>query len=281
MLPMARNYFVLYLVIICLLISGCQESQDAPEVDSGKIFLRLTDAPFPHHLVSEVNITISGVLAKEDGESIDWELSDRSLTVNLLQLTNGITITLANTDIPEGSYSGLKLLIRKASVRLKDNSVLNLNLGTRNGQPHEVYIPSSIEIKAGLTADLLLDFDVSRSFIPRYSTGSDSRIAGFIFKPVVKLSDAYHSGSITGIVTSSLENKISRLEGAQISVMAADTLVTTSFTDFSGMYTILGLDPGRYQIQVDMKGYGSHFLSDVIVKAQEETKQGVLLTTLE
>ena len=281
MLPMARNYFVPFLVLICLIIFGCQESQDDPEVDSGRIFLRLTDAPFPHHLVSEVNITISKVLAKGNGASTDWELSNSSLTVNLLELTNGITITLANTDIPEGSYAGLKLLIRKASVRLKDNSVLNLNLGTRNGQPHELYVPSAVEIKSGITTDLLLDFDVSRSFIPRYSTGSDSRIAGFIFKPVVKLSDAFHSGSITGIVTSSLENKISRLEGAQISVMAADTLVTTTFTDFSGMYTILGLDPGRYQIQVDMHGYGSNITSDVIVKAQEQTKQGVSLTTLE
>ena len=278
---MARNYFVLVLVLFCLLIFSCQEPQDDPEVDSGRIFLRLTDAPFPHHMVSEVNITISKVAAKENGTSTDWELSDIPLTVNLLELTNGITITLANTDIPEGSYAGLKLLIDKASVRLKDNSVLKLNLGTRNGQAHELNVTSSIEIKSGMTTDLLLDFDVSRSFIPRYSTGSDSRIAGFIFKPVVKLSDAYHSGSITGIVTSSLENKISRLEGAQISVMALDTLVTTTFTDFSGMYTILGLDPGKYQIQVDMHGYGSNITSDVIVKAQEQTKQGVLLTTLE
>ena len=100
-------------------------------------------------------------------------------------------------------------------------------------------------------------------------------------KPFVKLSDAFNSGSITGIVTSSLENKISRLEGAQITVITANTVITTTFTDFSGMYTVLGLDPGRYDIQVDMKGFGTQIMSDVMVKAQKQTKQGVLLTNLE
>ena len=285
---MARNYLALYLSLLFLINIGCQESQDIPQVESGRIFLRLTDAPFPHHMVSEVNITISKVIAKGStygsvGEdtSVDWELSSIPLKVNLLQLTNGVTVTLANTDIPAGSYSGLVLFIREATVRLMDNSVLNLNLGTRNGNHFELFIPRTMQIKAGLTSDLLLDFDVSRSFIPRYSNGSDSRIAGFIFKPFVKLSDAFNSGSITGIVTSSLENKISRLEGAQISIIAGNTLVTTTFTDFSGTYTVLGLDPGSYDIQADMKGFDTQIMSDVMVKAQKQTKQGVLLTNLE
>ena len=285
---MARNYLVLYLSIIFLSFISCQESEEAAEVESGRILIRLTDAPFPHDLVSEVNISISKVLAqavlteqKEDKSSSDWELSNTPLSVNLLQLTNGITVTLANSDIPEGNYSGLKLIISEASIRLEDNTVMKLNLGTRNGNHHELLIPSSLEIHSGLTLDLLLDFDVSRSFIPRYAAGSQTHIAGFIFKPVVKLSDAFNSGSITGIITSSLENKISRLEGAQITVLHHNTVMTTTFTDFSGMYTILGLDPGYYDIQVDMKGYDTQIMNNVLVNAQEQTKQGISLRHLE
>ena len=285
---MARNYFALYSTIIIFSFFSCQQSEPLAEPENGRILIRLTDAPFPHDMVSEVNITISKVAAqvmssdyKEDGSYSDFELSKPSLSVNLLQLTNGVTITIANTDIPEGIYSGLKLFISEASVRLKDNTVMKLNLGTRNGGHYELLVPSTLEVHPGLTKDLLLDFDVSRSFIPRYVTGTERRIAGFIFSPTVKLSDAYSSGSISGIITSSLENKISRLEGAQITVLNANQVITTTFTDFSGMYTVLGLEPGSYDIQVDMKGFDTQIKSNVIVKAKEQTKQGILLSHLQ
>ena len=168
-----------------------------------------------------------------------------------------------------------------AAINFRDNSLMKLNLGTRNEGHYELFIPSMLEIHPGLTSDLLLDFDVSRSFIPRYVTGSETRIAGFIFNPAVKLSDAFNSGSISGIITSSLENKISRLEGAQITVLRANLVITTTFTDFSGMYTILGLEPGKYDIQVDMKGFDTKIMPNVMVKAQEQTKQGILLSHLE
>ena len=285
---MTQSYYSLFLSFVVILFVSCQEPEEIPEPESGRILLRLTDAPFPHDLVSQVNVTFSKVAvlpASTDHKDADltqqMEISKIPLSVNLLQLTNGITITMANTDVLEGDYKGLKLFISKASIRLRDSRVFDLNLGTRNGKHYELFVPVNLEIQAGLTKDLLLDFDVSRSFIPRYSTDSRSDIAGFLFNPTVKLSDAYNSGSITGIITSSLENKISRLEGAQITILSAGSVVTTTFTDFSGMYTVLGLDPGNYDIQVDMKGYDTQMMSNVLVRSQEQTKQGVLLTNLE
>ena len=284
---MARIYFSLYLSLIFFIFINCQKTEEVTQVDSGRILIRLTDAPFPHHLVAEVNITVSKVLAipvegSQTGNSTSGalEFSSRPLTVNLLHLTNGITVTLTNTDIPVGRYKGLKLIIGEASIRLKDNTVFDLNLGNRNGSDYELDIPWHKEIQAGLTSDLLLDFDVSRSFIPRYASATNQRIAGFIFSPFVKLSDAYNSGSITGIVTSSLENKISRLEGAQITVMSADTVATTTFTDYSGMYTVLGLEPGKYNIKVNINGFDTQMIHDVHVNAQKQTKQGIMLTQL-
>ena len=285
---MARIYFSLCLLFIIITLNSCQDTEEIEHVDSGRILIRLTDAPFPHHLVAEVNVTVSKLQALPiDEEQLDilssesWDLLSDPLTVNLLHLTNGITVTLANTDIPVGRYGGLRLVISKALIRLKDNTVFDLNLGGRNGGDYELDIPWNTEVQAGLTSDLLLDFDVSRSFMPRYVTATNPRIAGFIFSPVVKLSDAYHSGSITGIVTSSLENKISRLEGAQITVISADTVTTTTFTDYSGMYTVLGLDPGKYDLKVSINGFDAQVIPDVNVDAQKQTKQGVRLTQLQ
>ena len=285
---MTRIYFSLYLSIIFFTFINCQKTQEIAQVDSGRILIRLTDAPFPHHLVAEVNVTLSKVVAVTiAGEKINNQSSQalnllsEPLTVNLLHLTNGITVTLANTEIPVGRYELLRLVISSASIRLKDDTVFNLNLGGRNGSDYEYDIPWQKEVQAGLTSDLLLDFDVSRSFMPRYATATNPRIAGFIFSPVINLSDAYHSGSITGIVTSSLENKISRLEGAQITVMSADTVTTTTFTDYSGMYTVLGLDPGKYDIKVSINGFDAQIIPDVIVDAQKQTKQGASLTQLQ
>ena len=136
-------------------------------------------------------------------------------------------------------------------------------------------------MKSGLTTDLLLDFDVSRSFIARTNPEANMGIAGFLFNPYINVSDNGISGSLTGTVTANHENKISRIPGAQILVYSGDSIYTTTFTDVSGMYTVLGLKPGIYRLEALYEGYESRFIEGVEINSGEYTRQSVRLKDLQ
>ena len=201
-------------LLLSFLIINCQQTETAVPNDTGNIILRLTDAPFPHNKVSEVNITISDILLEPDTqrqyeaetplETID--LLEVPIEVNLLDLTNGVTVTLANSKLPSGSYGLLKVYLSAVRIILSDKTVFDLNSRANQLGGTEIILPAKFDIGPGLTKDLLLDFDVSRSFMPRTSPDANMGIAGFYFNPVVKLSDNANSGSLSGIITSSFEN---------------------------------------------------------------------------
>ena len=67
------------------------------------------------------------------------------------------------------------------------------------------------------------------------------------------------------------------LEGVQISVFAADTLNTTSFTDADGNYAILGLDAGFYEVVAELDGYLATDTLDVQIDAANITTQDFVL----
>ena len=283
---MVCRIFTICILSFTLLLIACQEPDSGFNNDSGKLILRLTDAPFPHDKISAVNISISRIelLASEHSVAIEpeedvLELLDKPLWVNLLELTNGITLTLSNSDLPAGSYSSLKLFLQHIEIVLADKTVYDLTPRTNQLQGKEIVLKKRFEISSGLTTDLLLDFDVSRSFVPRMSPVANLGIAGFLFNPIIHVSNNAHSGSLSGIITSSSNDKISRLYGAQVSVIQADTLVTTTFTDRAGMYTVLGLQPGSYEVRAEYQDLGTTAPKSVNISADKIVNQNIDLKT--
>lgn len=284
---MVYRIFTICFLFFTLLFIACQEPDTGIINDSGKLILRLTDAPFPHDKISSVNVSISSIelfpskhSAAIEPEADFLELLDKPLWVNLLELTNGITLTLSNSDIPVGSYTSLRIFLRHVEIVLADKTVYDLTPRTNKLQGKEIVLSKPFEISAGLTTDLLLDFDVSRSFVPRMSPVAQLDIAGFLFNPVILVSNTAHSGSLSGIITSSSNNKISRLHGAQVSVMQADTLVTTTFTDRAGMYTILGLQPGSYKVRAEYRDLSTSSPKSVNISADKNANQNIDLKTV-
>lgn len=276
------------LLILIILLNSCQVPDNGVDGESGRLILRLTDAPFPYTRVAEVNVVISQIrLIKEDqqesndlNEDAVLELMEAPVRINLLHLTNGVTLTLTNSDIPDGSYKGIEIYLEEVGITLKDQTKLDLTPSPGRSRGRAVYLPEQIDVASGLTTDLLLDFDVSRSFITRFSSSASMGIAGFVFKPVIHVSDNARSGSLSGIITSSQNHKISRLEGAQVTLMSADTVLTSTFTEFAGMYTILGLQPGRYEVIAIHDGLATDSGTSVIIKADQKTNQSLVLNAL-
>ncbi len=257
---------------------GCEEN-DFQYFNNGlalqQVSLQLTDAPFPSELVKEANVTIGriDIYTNDDNDSIPFiTISDEAQSFNLLDLTNGLTTDLAETDLPIGLYDHIRMEVIESSVELEDGSLFDLKVPSGSIR---LVGDEQIEVTEGESLELLADFDVSRSFVVQGNPNTPAGIKGFLFKPVVKLSDLSKSGTLKGTVTQSGNGL--RLEGVQVSVFAADTLNTTSFTDSEGNYTILGLEPGQYDITAEKDGFSEAMVDGIEVIQNLVTIQDIIL----
>ncbi len=269
-------------VMASLYFTGCSrygnELQYVEYGEHGTISIQLTDAPFPHKLLSEANVTIVKIDARRkgvEGEDDAFEtLYEGDESVNLLELTNGITKSMGEVEVPVGSYDLVKVYIKESSIGLLDGTLFNLDIPNGSETGTISFINRAISVESDAQSDLLLDFDVSRSFILEGGLDIVSEITGFAFKPVFKSANMANSGTLTGTVKTSLLGQLETdLPGVQISVMVADTLNTTTFTDVSGAYTVLGLDPGQYTVTAEILGFSAETVEDVVIVEDDLTNQ--------
>src|SRR5680860_558504 len=179
---------------------GCSDGDDMRS-DTGKMTIQLTDAPFPHALVSEANVTIFKIDARKKDKESDGVsegemtqetdasfivLMEDEIQVNLLNLTNGITETLVDTQVPVGMYDMVRVYVKGINVVLTDGTTYDLKVPSGEQTGIKVFLKPGLNVVGALSADLLLDFDVSKSFVAKGNTDDLAGITGFNFKPVIK-----------------------------------------------------------------------------------------------
>ena len=203
---MLRRYLLSSMVVFAAL-AGCSDS--ALEPGQGRIALRLTDAPFPLDSVESIDVFVVRIEAKAEAttdadaeasvqgaaaDSNGWiVLASPNASFNLMDLQNGVSVSLGDAAIAAGSYRSLRLILDtdQSSVTLKTGQVLS---GTSSpsivfpsaGQSGiKVKFDTPIEVDEGATTDVLLDFDAGESFVLRGNTILQN---GLLFKPVIRAS---------------------------------------------------------------------------------------------
>lgn len=267
--------YVLFVLFSCIfLFLACSDyGNELQYVKYGKISVKLTDAPFPYDYVDEANVTIYKIDArlKNLDESNFEVLYEGEQKVNLLTLTNGLTMALAEAEVPVGSYDLVRVYVKEGSVVLNDGTTFDLKVPSGEQTGIKVFVNPAIEVLSDLSSDLLLDFDVSKSFIAKGNLVSMSGITGFNFKPVIRASNMSIAGSLEGIVTTLVEDVETGLVGVQISVWDGETQITSTSTDESGNYKVLGLDEGTYTIKAEAMGYTTEIKEEVAILAANTT----------
>lgn len=287
---MKHLFYSICTIIMATLILSCSDSNDLPG-DYGRLSVKLTDAPFPHDLVAEANVTIFKIEARFKGdlevddnemdsakttmESDDDNefvvLMENEVSVNLLNLTNGITENLVNTEVPMGSYDLIRVYVKGVNVVLTDGTTYDLKVPSGSQSGIKIFIDPELVVSGGLTTDLLLDFDVSKSFVAKGSTNNLASINGFNFKPVIKASNLSTTGTLKGVITEMSEEDTIGIEGVQVAVFIDDTQITSTFTDADGSYMIMGLEAGSYRVEVEKEGYSMQTASDIQLNAANKT----------
>ena len=275
---------------------SCTDNDDKNR-DYGRLSVNLTDAPFPHDLVAEAKVTIFKIDARYKGDmNIISELEDNSdssmiteekssfvvlmedeMEVNLLELTNGVTKNLVDLDVPVGIYDLVRVYVKGVNVVLTDGSTFDLKVPSGEQTGIKIFIKPGLVVEGGLSADLLLDFDVSKSFVAKGGGSNFENITGFNFKPVIKACNMSTAGTLSGKVTTLQEEVAVGLKGAQVAVFAADTLNTTTFTDADGKYMVMGLMAGSYDVEVELSTYQKQSVADIEIVAGNTTSQDFVL----
>lgn len=260
--------------VAMILFSGCTKTADGP----GKMVVKVTDDPFNINFVESATITINKIEIRKSGQGDNGPfivLSSDTLTFDLMKLRNGITQEISNIDISQGSYDLIRLYVDQASLKIKDQST-SYKVKVPSGSQTEIkmFITPTITVAGGLTSELLLDFDLSKSFVMRGNMDHAAGVNGFIFKPSIKVTNNSTAGRIEGQV---IDTAKVILENAKVWVKK-DTVISTAFTDATGHYAFIGVPSGTYSIFATKENYDTVSYSGINVISANRTIQNFILT---
>jgi hypothetical protein len=234
---------------------------------TGTLSIEVTDAPYPYDHLAEAKVVIGEVkVHKTDGATGNGgfeTIFSGTKEFDLLKLRGGLTTYLVeDAKLAAGKYDQIRLIVTSASVKLTDGREFDLKVPSGPQSGIKVYPRPPIEVQGGLTADLILDFDVSRSFLPTPASPQKvDDIHGFLFHPVIRIENNSTVGTISGKVyddndTISITTDDTPLGNATITAEQGGVVIAqTSSATGDGAYVLQGLPAGTYEVSVEIQGY--------------------------
>jgi hypothetical protein len=276
---------MMLLAVFLLVTNACNKIDDSEKSGKGRLVIKLTDAPFPVNLVDQTLVTIDKIeirskvsvetaAGETENEKLYTVLFEGEKVINLLDLQNGVTEELLSLDIDAGSYDLIRLHVISSEIILKDGTSFDLTIPSGNSSGIKIKISPELNIESGVESEVLLDFDVSKSFVVQGNMNTPAGIKGFLFKPVIRAMHQNISGIIEGTV---FENETTPVADAHVQIIVADTVFSSAITDATGSYALIGLPAGNYKMVCEKELYTSALVDLVTVKVKETTVQDFLL----
>jgi hypothetical protein len=262
--------------------AACGVSETGPGGPvEGKTAVFLTDAPFPFERIERVDIYIAEIALSPQADTSeglpDWvTVAEPERTFNLLDLQNGSTALLGEADVPPGQYRAVRVTFDpdRSSMTDRDGRHPAIDWQAKGDAPSLfglVEEPMAIDENG---EDIVIDFDVGRSFLPDGSTD------GFLFIPFLRAITRAGSGAIEGTLVNQDTGDPISLAAVSIhyafdSVAALGPLLSTARSDQSGAFKASFLRPGRYAVvPADLSRGITGPARTVEVKAGEVTEAG-------
>jgi len=277
-------------VLSVLALVSCNNDENSIPENKGRLNVLLTDSPFPIELISSTWVTIDKVEIRQHSESDEDSfivIAEGEMEFDLLELTNGITEQLASVDLEAGVYDMIRLHVVDATVVLANGTEFDLTVPSGSSSGLKIKISPAIQLAEGQTSDVLLDFDVSKSFVAKGNI--NGQINGFNFKPVVRGIFLEYAGRIEGNVA---DTTGAPLENASVQVLLPEDIgeadddemddeemeedddykLVSTFSDVDGRYKLIGIPEGTYTVICELEGYQTDTIQGVAVTSGNSTK---------
>jgi hypothetical protein len=230
---------------------------------SGRLSVRLTDSPANY---DEVLIDIQGIQihVSDDNSESGWQSLDllRPGVYNLLDFTNGIDSLLADTLLPVGTISQMRLILGDNN-QVKVDGVYH-DLDTPSAQQSGLKFNIHATIQDGIEYHLWIDFDAARSVVAK-GNGTYS------LKPVISTFTEATSGAVKGVISPVAANPV------VYAISAANDTISTYADESTGEFLIRGLDAGSYTIKIEpVSPYIEKEIEDVDVTNGEVHDMGTV-----
>ena len=226
-------------LLFTLLFLGCDDAGDGDVTSgSGTFKIEVFDSP-PPDSVENIFITIKEVSVHKAGGGWDT-LSQPEVTLDFLELINGVTASLVDEPLESGDYTQLRLVVADS------------NTVVINGESYPLKIPSGeqtgIKLNLNFTIlddeiiEVMVDFDASKSI--KWTPGN------YKLSPVFKVFKKVLSGTIAGSVKDSSGTGI---VNAVVTATGSSDDVST-VTDSTGAYKLILLED-TYSLEASADGF--------------------------
>ncbi len=261
--------------ILCLVACGGGDSSNDGVVGTGTASVALVDSASEDY--AAVYVTIADIqfhLGENENSPNNWRSIQESIaypvTVNLLELVNGVRMDLGLVELPAGRHTQMRLIIgdeaEQGTINILSQAHPYANYIIIDKDPgdaidpeiHQLKVPSGqktgtkivggYNIAANQTTELILDFDACRSIVQAGNSGQ------WLLKPTIKLSEPSEYSIIRGQVTDDADTG---LEGVLVSAQQYDSAAsdikdevivrTSTLTNENGFYSLF-VEPGAYTI---------------------------------
>lgn len=265
-----KKLIILLSVLAAVANFSCQKLNDN---GTGRLVIKITDAPFPFDEIESALVTIDRIELRKAGDCVPdgnpfITVAEDIGEFNLIDLRNGVVELLADIEIPAGEYDLVRLYVGPANLTVKGGDVYSLKIPSGEQTGIKIFIKPSLVVEGGLTSELLLDFDLSRSFVMRGNLINPSESNGFIFKPVIRAVNNTSAGRIEGIVKDEAGNVI---EGVTIKINQEEEEIASALTSAEGFFAVIGLPAGNYSVTASKTGFKSITEDEVKVSAGNRT----------
>lgn len=232
-----KFYVLSFLAItfVSLYFVGCDNDND-DSLQTSAITVRLVDAPGDY---KEVNIDVRDIMIKNSTNADDqgWvsigNTPSGGRIYDLLDLTGGVNIMLADTLIPSAYLGQVRLVLGdRNSVVLKDGT--SHVLSTPSAQQSGLKLKVEQTLLGGVSYDFLLDFDVDHSVVEAGNSGN------YNLHPVIRVTTSASSGAIKGTIAN-----ITVAKQVLASVVVGTETIST-YTNDAGVFQLNGVPSGTY-----------------------------------
>ena len=233
---MSKFSKVFSILAIATLFSGCGN-------DDGTATLQvaLIDAPADFRAVN-IDVQDVQINAGTDDEGFSSLENVSTGVFDILQLTAGLEAILADVELPAGRLSQIRLILGD------NNELVYINEETDTEETQELTVPSgsqsglklnvNVDMEAGITYKILLDFDAAKSIVKAGGSGK------YNLKPVIRTTVEATSGAISGAIDPVVNATV-------VAIDESGSEITTSFTNENGEFLLRGLPAGNYTLRID------------------------------
>jgi len=255
---MSRRATLAGFLAVALSLAGCYQDDTtvtAPPRLRPRITVRLTDAPFPYDSLHGVTIYVVRIEASTAQDSSGGDLwaviTEPRKSFDLLALQQGTTALLGEGEMPAGRYHRVRMTIDTSLSSITWNDAAqtpaHVNWYGRSSIYASVEYPVDVPTEG---ADIVLDFDVGRSFLYNFSSNNNA----FDFNPILRAINSAAVGAIAGTVTQDSGGTTSPVPNAQVFLYTDSigyNLEATGRSDQAGHYKVGFLPPGSYLVKIE------------------------------